>query len=118
MSTLGIVFRKEVRESLRDRRALRRFAMADSRHAARLVMLVSTAVFINYVENNRLAARNYNFTAFGKVVEGMDVVDKFAEVGEPGMGLDQDRLWNDGDAYLKELTAKPTMILSVQTVKQ
>ena len=77
----------------------------------------ATQVFINYAENNRLAARMYNFTTFGKVVSGMEVVDGFAEVGEPGMGLDQDRLWQDGEAYLKSLPQKPTMIISAVVTK-
>jgi cyclophilin family peptidyl-prolyl cis-trans isomerase len=77
----------------------------------------ATQVFINFAENNRLAARMYNFTTFGKVVSGMEVVDGFAEVGEPGMGLDQDRLWQDGEAYLKTLPQKPTMIISAEIVK-
>lgn len=77
----------------------------------------STQVFINYAENNRLASRAYNFTTFGKVVSGMEVVDAFVEVGEPGMGLDQQRLWEDGEAYLNELTVKPTMILDAQVVR-
>jgi cyclophilin family peptidyl-prolyl cis-trans isomerase len=71
----------------------------------------STQVFINYAENNQLADPQYNFTAFGKVVDGMDVVDKFAQVGDPSNGLDQDRLWDDGQAYLDSLSAKPTMIV-------
>ncbi|HTQ98758.1 MAG TPA: peptidylprolyl isomerase [Candidatus Acidoferrum sp.] len=77
----------------------------------------STQVFINYAENNRLAVKAYNFTVFGKVTGGMDVVDKFVEVGEPGMGLDQDQLWNDGENYLKSLSIKPTMILAAEIVK-
>ncbi len=72
----------------------------------------STQVFINYRENNRLAdpAPNLSFWAFGKVVEGMDVVDQFVQVGDPSGGLDQNRLWNDGGAYLESLPVKPTMI--------
>jgi peptidyl-prolyl cis-trans isomerase A (cyclophilin A) len=70
----------------------------------------STQVFINYSENNRLADPRYNFTVFGKIVEGMDVVDKFVQVGDPSGGLDQERLWSDGGAYLESLTVKPTMI--------
>lgn len=77
----------------------------------------STQVFINYAENNRLAVRSYNFTTFGKVVSGMEVVDAFIDVGEPGMGLDQDRLWDDGEAYLESLDIKPTMILQASVVK-
>jgi peptidyl-prolyl cis-trans isomerase A (cyclophilin A) len=77
----------------------------------------STQVFINYAENNRLAARAYNFTAFGKIIEGMEVVDMFVEVGEPGMGLDQERLWEDGETYLNELAVKPTMIEHAEVVK-
>ena len=70
----------------------------------------STQVFINYGENSRLTVPQMNFSAFGKVVEGMDVVDKFAQVGDPGGGLDQNRLWADGGAYLESLPVKPTMI--------
>jgi hypothetical protein len=59
----------------------------------------------------------YNFTTFGKVVSGMELVDMFVEVGEPGMGLDQERLWLDGGAYLDSLELKPTMILRASIVK-
>ena len=52
----------------------------------------------------------FNFSVFGKVVEGMDVVDKFVQVGDPSGGLDQGRLWADGGAYLASLPVKPTMI--------
>jgi cyclophilin family peptidyl-prolyl cis-trans isomerase len=72
----------------------------------------STQLFINYADNTRLAAPqpNLSFWAFGKVVEGMDVVDKFVQVGDPSGGLDQGRLWADGGAYLESLPVKPTMI--------
>jgi cyclophilin family peptidyl-prolyl cis-trans isomerase len=70
----------------------------------------STQVFINYAENNRLADPQYNFTVFGKVVEGMDVVDAFVQVGDPSGGLDQGRLWSNGGEYLESLPVKPTMI--------
>ena len=66
----------------------------------------STQVFINYVENNRLADPQYNFTTFAMVTEGMDVVDAFAQVGE----LSQPRLWSAGDGYIEALDLKPTMI--------
>ena len=77
----------------------------------------STQVFINYVENNRLAAPQYNFTVFGKVVSGMEVVDMFAEVGEPGMGLNQEALWTNGGEYLESLDEKPTMITRATVVE-
>jgi peptidyl-prolyl cis-trans isomerase A (cyclophilin A) len=64
----------------------------------------STQIFINYTENNRLAGQN--FTTFGMVVDGMDIVDGFVDVGE----LDQGRLWSNGEAYLESLPEKPTMI--------
>jgi cyclophilin family peptidyl-prolyl cis-trans isomerase len=70
----------------------------------------STQVFINYKENNQLADPRYNFTVFGKVVSGMDVVDRFVKVGDPSGGLDQARLWADGGGYLASLPVKPTMI--------
>ena len=71
----------------------------------------ATQVFINYRENNRLADPQFNFTTFGKVVSGMDVVDKFVQVGDPSGGLDQGRLWADGGNYLASLPVKPTMIV-------
>lgn len=77
----------------------------------------STQVFINYRENNRLAEPQFNFTVFGKVVSGMDVVDSFVQVGDPSGGLDQGRLWADGDAYLAELPVKPTMITTATVVE-
>jgi cyclophilin family peptidyl-prolyl cis-trans isomerase len=82
------------------------FAKAGSPNTA------STQVFINYRENNRLAepAPNLSFWVFGKVVEGMDVVDRFVQVGDASGGLNQDRLWADGEAYLESLPVKPTMI--------
>jgi cyclophilin family peptidyl-prolyl cis-trans isomerase len=70
----------------------------------------STQVFVNYRDNSRLADPQYNFTVFAKVVNGMEVVDSFVQVGDPSGGLDQGRLWNDGDAYLDSLAIKPTMI--------
>jgi homoserine O-acetyltransferase len=77
----------------------------------------STQVFINYKQNNQLAVPEYNFTVFGKVVSGMDVVDRFAQVGDPSDGLDQGRLWADGGAYLDSLAVKPTMIVTATVVE-
>lgn len=69
----------------------------------------STQVFISYARNDRLAEDN--FTVFGEVVNGMDVVDEFVQPnGDPSGGLDQGRLWNDGAAYLDSLEVAPTMI--------
>ena len=73
----------------------------------------ATQVFINLRENNRLAASERGFCAFGKVVKGMEVVDKFVQVGDPNGGLDQGRLWSDGGTYLHSLRDKPTMIESL-----
>ena len=72
----------------------------------------STQVFINYIENNRLADPQYNFTVFGKIVDGMDVVGQFVQVGDPSGGLNQPRLWSDGDTYLESLEVQPTMIVN------
>ncbi|MGW8369623.1 MAG: peptidylprolyl isomerase [Gammaproteobacteria bacterium] len=72
----------------------------------------STQIFINYGDNSRLAQSN--FQAFGIVYEGMDIVDGFAQVGDPSGGLDQGRLWSDGDAYLASLREQPTMIESAE----
>lgn len=76
----------------------------------------STQVFINYAENNRLAAPQYNFTTFGVVTSGMEIVDSFVQVGDPSGGLDQGRLWANGDAYLASLPVQPTMIVSARVL--
>ncbi len=78
----------------------------------------STQVFINYINNNRLADPQFNFSVFGKVIEGMDVVESFRAVGDPNGGLDQARLWEDGGSYLESLQNKPTMIIRAQRLEE
>lgn len=70
----------------------------------------STQVFINLGENNFLTDPKMNFTVFGKVEEGLPIVDKFLPTGDPG--LDQGRLWTDPN-YLDSVPNKPTMIVSM-----
>ena len=64
----------------------------------------TTQVFINFVNNDWLDGRG--FAPFGKVVSGMDVVDKlYAEYGEgapKGNGPDQARIQMEGNAYLQK----------------
>jgi peptidyl-prolyl cis-trans isomerase A (cyclophilin A) len=64
----------------------------------------STQFFLSFGDNTRLDADG--FAAFGKVVEGMDVVDKLnSEYGEgapQGRGPDQQRVQMEGNAYLKK----------------
>jgi len=64
----------------------------------------TTQLFINFADNTRLDGMG--FAPFGKVVEGMDVVDKInGEYGEGaprGRGPDQGRVQGEGNAYLKK----------------
>lgn len=64
----------------------------------------TTQLFINFADNSRLDGMG--FASFGKVVEGMDVVDKInGEYGEGaprGRGPDQGRIQREGNAYLKK----------------
>ncbi len=64
----------------------------------------TTQLFINFGDNHNLDAMG--FAPFGKVVAGMDVVDKInSEYGEGaprGRGPRQDRIQNEGNAYLKK----------------
>ncbi len=76
----------------------------------------STQVFINYGDNSQLKYQG-NFTTFGRITEGFEITKQFAAVGDPSMGLDQGRLWNDGGRYLESLPKKPAMILSARVVK-
>ena len=64
----------------------------------------TTQLFINLADNKRLDGMG--FSPFGKVTEGMDVVDKiYSEYGEGaphGSGPDQGRIQEKGNAYLKK----------------
>ena len=62
----------------------------------------TTQVFINLADNRNLDGMG--FSAFGKVSEGMDVVEKFysgyGEGAPSGKGPEQSRITNEGKAYL------------------
>jgi peptidyl-prolyl cis-trans isomerase A (cyclophilin A) len=62
----------------------------------------TSQVFINFGENGSLDSQG--FAPFGRVISGMEVVDKLnAEYGEGaprGRGPDQGRLQTEGNAYL------------------
>lgn len=64
----------------------------------------TTQLFINLADNDRLDGMG--FPSFGKVTEGMDVVDKLnSEYGEgapQGRGPAQGRIQAEGNAYLKK----------------
>jgi peptidyl-prolyl cis-trans isomerase A (cyclophilin A) len=64
----------------------------------------TTQLFINLVDNERLDGMG--FSPFGKVSEGMDVVDKiysgYGEGAPRGVGPDQGRIQQEGNAYLKK----------------
>src|SRR5437868_12804767 len=56
----------------------------------------STQVFVNYADNSRL--NRDGFAAFGKVISGMDVVDKI--YSGYGQKPDQQQIQTQGNAYL------------------
>jgi peptidyl-prolyl cis-trans isomerase A (cyclophilin A) len=64
----------------------------------------TTQLFINFGDNSQLDGMG--FSPFGKVIEGMDFVDKInSEYGEGfprGRGPDQGRVQREGNAYLKK----------------
>jgi peptidyl-prolyl cis-trans isomerase A (cyclophilin A) len=64
----------------------------------------TTQLFINFGDNANLD--KMGFSPFGKVVEGMDVVDKinneYGEGAPGGRGPRQDRIQSEGNAYLKK----------------
>jgi len=76
----------------------------------------TTQLFINYGDNARLDGMG--FTPFGRVTEGMEVVDKLHQGygdGAPyGRGPDQGRIQKEGNAYLKKDFDKLDYIQSVQ----
>lgn len=64
----------------------------------------TTQIFINYSDkNDRLDTMG--FSPFGKIIEGMDVVDNlyngYGEGAPGGRGPDQGRIQAEGNAYLK-----------------
>jgi cyclophilin family peptidyl-prolyl cis-trans isomerase len=64
----------------------------------------TTQLFVNYADNSRLD--QMGFAPIGRVVEGMEAVDRFyAEYGEgapQGKGPDQGRLQAEGGTYLRK----------------
>jgi peptidyl-prolyl cis-trans isomerase A (cyclophilin A) len=62
----------------------------------------TTQVFINFADNSQLDGMG--FAPFGKIVSGMDVVDKlysgYGEGAPNGAGPDQMRIQTEGNAYL------------------
>ena len=79
----------------------------------------TTQLFINTRDNVRLD--QMGFSPFGKVVSGLDVVEKlYNEYGEgapSGMGPDQGRIEREGNAYLNKSFPKLDSIISARIVK-
>ena len=79
----------------------------------------TTQLFINLVNNANLDGMG--FPPFGKVVEGLDVLDKInGEYGEGaprGRGPDQGRIQAQGNAYLKQSFPNLDSIKSASVVK-
>jgi peptidyl-prolyl cis-trans isomerase A (cyclophilin A) len=80
----------------------------------------TTQLFINFADNTSLDGQG--FAPFGKVVEGMDVVDKInGEYGEgapSGSGPDQQRIQMEGNAYLKKDFPHLDYIKSVTVISE
>lgn len=75
----------------------------------------STQVFINLGNNQQLTSpATGGFSVFGLVIQGMDQLDKLPAPGDPSMGLDQGRLWSEGDAYLK---SQPDRYATIQRIR-
>lgn len=64
----------------------------------------TTQVFINFADNSNLDGMG--FAPFGKIVSGMEVVDKlytgYGEGAPNGRGPDQNRIQSEGNAYLNQ----------------
>ena len=78
----------------------------------------TTQLFINYGQNARLDGMG--FAPFGKVVEGMDVVNKvysgYGEGAPRGRGPNQGRMQSEGNTYLKAEFPEMDYIKSISIV--
>ena len=79
----------------------------------------STQLFINLVDNPNLDGMG--FAPFGRVVEGMDVVEKlyggYGEGAPDGGGPEQGRIGREGNAYLNSAFPKLDSIISARVIK-
>lgn len=79
----------------------------------------TTQLFINTRDNPRLDGMG--FSAFGRVVEGMDVVEKlyngYGEGAPDGAGPDQGRIEREGNAYLNKDFPRLDSIVSARVIK-
>jgi peptidyl-prolyl cis-trans isomerase A (cyclophilin A) len=80
----------------------------------------STQVFIAYNNHPRLDASG--FAPFGKVLKGMDVLDSlykgYGEGAPEGKGPSQDRIQNEGNAYLDAEFPKLDRILAAEVLPE
>lgn len=76
-------------------------------------------MFINFKDNSQLDGQG--FSPIGKVVEGMDVVDKlykgYGEGAPRGMGPDQGRIQAQGNSYLKSAFPKLDYVKTASILK-
>lgn len=76
----------------------------------------TTQLFINYGDNSRLDSMG--FSPFGKVIEGMDVVENlYSEYGEGepyGNGPSQAKIQSEGNKYLKDNFPKLDYIITAE----
>ena len=80
----------------------------------------STQFFINYGNNSFLDSMG--FPPFGKIIEGMEVVDKFysgyGEGAPNGAGPHQGKLQTEGNRYLKSKFPKLDFITKASIVEE
>ena len=82
----------------------------------------ATEIFINLGDNSKRNDVEAGFAPFGKVVEGMDVVEKlYSGYGEgSGGGMragKQDRMFEEGNAYLDREFPKLDKLLRARVIK-
>ena len=79
----------------------------------------TTQLFINFRDNTGLDGQG--FSPFGRVVEGLSVVDSlysgYGEGAPSGMGPDQGRAQGEGNAYLKARFPKLDFVKTARLVK-
>lgn len=80
----------EADNGLRNERGAIAMARTSEPHSATAQFFINTVETNNFLDHTRKSGQGWGYCVFGKVVEGMDVVDKIRQVDTGRRGMHQD----------------------------